>query len=59
MSSDTDSFRDAYLAGVAASRTPRAENPYLPADLNTRRMLLAKVWRKGRLHDLPDSFKRG
>ncbi|MBV6763058.1 hypothetical protein [Rhodococcus opacus] len=50
-------YRAAYLDGVAKSRTLGARNPYLPADLHTKRMMLAQCWRAGRLHDMPASFK--
>lgn len=57
--SDNDPYRIAYLAGVAASRDLTARNPYLPAEIGTRRMRLAQVWHKGRLHDMPAAFRRG
>ncbi|MFE5708129.1 hypothetical protein [Rhodococcus koreensis] len=52
-----NAYRAAYLDGVAQSRTIGARNPYLPAELYTRRMLLAQCWNAGRVHDMPESFK--
>lgn len=53
MSGDVNPFKAAYLAGVASSRVLGAKNPYAPAEPNTRRMMLAQCWLKGRLHDMP------
>ena len=57
--SDVNAFKAAYLDGVAKSRVIGARNPYLPAEPNTRRMLLAQCWNKGRVHDMPDAFRTG
>lgn len=54
-----NAYRAAYELGVAQSRILDATNPYLPAELYTRRMMLAQCWRAGRLHDMPASFNRG
>jgi len=52
-----NAYRSAYELGVAQSRTIGARNPYLPAELYTREMLLAQCWHAGRVHDMPASFK--
>jgi hypothetical protein len=52
-----NAYRAAYELGVAQSRILGAKNPFLPAELHTRRMLLAQCWRAGRLHDMPASFR--
>lgn len=56
--SDQDSYRVAYLRGITASRDRHVTNPYLPADPDTRRLRLAQMWQRGRLHDMPARFSR-
>lgn len=53
-----NAYERAYRLGVAQSRVLGARNPWLPADLHTKRMMLAQCWRAGRLHDMPESFNR-
>ncbi|MGW1740457.1 hypothetical protein ACWCPQ_16790 [Nocardia sp. NPDC001965] len=40
---------DAYRAGLAAAADPRAVNPYTPAAPGSDRVLLARLWWRGRL----------
>ncbi|QHE74515.1 MULTISPECIES: hypothetical protein [unclassified Rhodococcus (in: high G+C Gram-positive bacteria)] len=52
-----NTYERAYRLGVAQSRTLGARNPFRPAKLHTREILLAQCWRAGRLHDMLASFK--
>ncbi|OUS97376.1 hypothetical protein [Rhodococcus sp. NCIMB 12038] len=52
-----NAYQAAYELGVAQSRNLGARNPWLPAEPNTKRMILAQCWNKGRVHDMPESFQ--
>ena len=54
---DTDSYRMAYQSGVASASIIGAPNPYVPFEPGSRRERLAQLWVRGRLHDMPDSFR--
>lgn len=56
---DTDSYRQAYEAGVTQSSIIGAPNPYVPFEPGSRRERLAQLWQQGRLHDMPKTFFDG
>ncbi|MBH0778815.1 ribosome modulation factor [Nocardia bovistercoris] len=48
----------AYQEGLAAAADPAAVNPYVPAAPGSLRVLLARMWLRGRLKhalDVPDT----